>query len=83
MKKSAKSNPGIVRAGNPQFADAPINSSGEFVPSNKLTSQSAGVKRQGDNRIMSYPDASVSNSNESTGSSGSGSRKGTRGSVSE
>ena len=81
MKKST--NPGLARAGKPEFADAPINANGEFVPSQKLTSQSAGAKRWGDNRIQSYPDVSISNGNESTGSSGTGTKSGTRGSIHE
>jgi hypothetical protein len=76
MKKST--NPGLARAGKPEFADAPINANGEFVPSQKLTSQSAGAKRAGDNRIQDFPDVTTSNGFESTGKSGAGSRKGSR-----
>ena len=84
MKKAMKSsNPGMARAGNPEYADYPVGKDGHYKQSSKLSSQSAGEKRQGDNRYMNYPDASVSNDSESTGKSGAGSTKGTRGSISE
>lgn len=63
-------NAGIARAGNPAYPD--------HKPSDKLSRQSAGAKRHGDNRYPDYPDVTTSNSRESTGHDASGSRKGTR-----
>ena len=70
MRTNSKAmhNVGLKRAGNPAYAD--------HKPSNKLHEQSAGAKRQGNNRIQDFPDVTVSNGFESTGRNGSGSRKG-------
>src|SRR5690348_13247654 len=61
---------GLERAGRPEYAD--------HKPSNKLTTQSAGARRRGDNTIQDFPDVSVSNDFEATGKSGAGSRRGSR-----
>jgi hypothetical protein len=81
MKKST--NPGLVRAGNPEYADHQVGKDGHYKPSSKLTEQSAGAKRAGDNRYMTYPDAPAATDAESTGQSGAGSKSGTRGSIHE
>ena len=63
-------NAGLDRAGDPAYAD--------HKPSNKLTSQSAGARRRGDNTYPDYPDTTVSNGFESTGNNKSGSKRGSR-----
>jgi hypothetical protein len=84
-KASTKSalSAGMSRAGNPNYPDYPVGSDGNYKSSDKLHGQSAGAQRWGDNRYANYPDASVSNDSESTGKSGAGSTKGTRGSIHE
>jgi len=67
-----------ARGGLPDHMDAVPGSGGGYESTQKLHNQSAGAKRAGDNRYPSYPDASVSNDMESTGSSWAGSKKGTR-----
>jgi hypothetical protein len=61
---------GLDRAGNPEYSD--------HKPSDKLTRQSAGSRRRGDNRYLDHPDGSQSTGFESTGRDGAGSRKGSR-----
>jgi hypothetical protein len=51
---------------------------GDYKPSNKLHDQSAGARRNGDNRIQDFPDVSVSNDFEATGNNWAGTKKGTR-----
>lgn len=63
-------NAGLKRSGNPAYVD--------HAPSNKLTSQSSGARRCGDNTIQDFPDTSVSNAFESTGKNRAGTRKGSR-----
>lgn len=63
-------NAGLKRSGDPAYTD--------HASSDKLTRQSAGARRRGDNTIQDFPDTSVSNSFESTGKSGAGSKRGTR-----
>jgi hypothetical protein len=78
MKQMKSTNPGVMRGGQPEFADAPINSNGEYAPSDKLHQQSAGSQRRGANAYADYPDVSTSDDAESTGSTGAGSKKGSR-----
>jgi hypothetical protein len=61
---------GLDRAGNPAYAD--------HQPSDKLSRQSAGASRRGDNTISDYPDVSKSDGSESTGKNGAGSKRGSR-----
>jgi len=63
-------NAGLDRAGDPAYAD--------HKPNQKFRGQSAGIRRQGDNTYPDYPDTSVSNDFESTGTSGAGSKRGRR-----
>jgi len=63
-------NVGLKRAGDTSYVD--------YKPSDKLTRQSAGARRRGENAYAAYPDATTSNGFESTGKTKTGSRKGSR-----
>ena len=66
---------GAARKGKPHHADSPHEAHG-YKKSNKMSMQSAGAKRGGDNRIQDYPDAPQANAMESTGMDGGGSASG-------
>jgi len=63
-------NAGLDRAGDPVYAD--------HKQSDKLTRQSAGARRRGETQYTDRPDQPVSTDFEATGTSGAGSKRGSR-----
>ena len=69
---------GLDRAGSPQFADAPISSNNEYIPSDKFQGQSASLQRRGETQYADYLGKPTSDNRESTGTNWAGSKKGSR-----